>query len=78
MMIQRMDILMTLEQRYSTKIRTLHLEYDIIEIHLNTNLKNKPYLVRCFSYHNNDPAEIRCDDNDLKNLYNILKEHKLL
>jgi hypothetical protein len=33
-----------------TKLRTLVLEYDLIEIHYNENLKNNPYLVRVFSY----------------------------
>ena len=61
-----------------TKIRTLELDYDLIEIHHNPNLKNKPYLVRIFSYNNFDPEELRLDENDMKNLYNILKEHKLI
>lgn len=62
----------------STKIRTLHLEYDLIEIHHNPLLKNKPYLVRFFSYNSSDPAELRCDETELQNLYSLLKEHKLL
>ncbi len=61
-----------------TKLRTIVLEYDLIEIHHNPNLKNKPYLVRVFSYNNNDPHEIRLDEVELKNLYNILKEYKYL
>jgi len=61
-----------------TKIRTLELDYDLIEIHHNPMLKNKPYLVRIFSYNNFDPEELRLDENDIKNLYNILKEHKLI
>ena len=61
-----------------TKLRTIVLEYDLIEIHHNKNLKNKPYLVRVFSYNNNDPHEIRLDEVELKNLYNILKEYKYL
>ena len=61
-----------------TKLRTIVLEYDLIEIHHNQNLKNKPYLIRVFSYNNNDPHEIRLDEVELKNLYNILKEYKYL
>lgn len=61
-----------------TKIRTLELDYDLIEIHHNPMLKNKPYLVRIFSYNNFDPEELRLDETDMKDLYNILKEHKLI
>jgi hypothetical protein len=61
-----------------TLIRTLDLDYDLIEIHYNPNLSNKPYLVRVFSYHRSDPEEIRLDDKDMTNLYKILKEHGLL
>jgi hypothetical protein len=61
-----------------TKLRTIILEYDLIEIHHNKKLKNKPYLVRVFSYNNIDPHELRLNEDDLKNLYNILKEYKYL
>jgi len=61
-----------------TKVRTLELEYDLIEIHHNVNVKNKPYLIRIFSYNNSDPSEIRIEEKDLENLYSILKENKLL
>lgn len=60
-----------------TLIRTLDLDYDLIEIHHNPNLTKKPYLVRIFSYHR-DVHEIRLDETDMKNLYNILKQHGLL
>lgn len=60
-----------------TKIRTLNLEYDLIEIHYNPNLKNKPYLVRVFNYNNTDPDEFRLSEEDVKkNLYQILKTNK--
>jgi hypothetical protein len=60
-----------------TKIRTLSLEYDLIEIHYNPNLKNKPYLVRVFNYNNIDPDEFRLSEEDVKkNLYQILKTNK--
>lgn len=62
----------------TTLIRTLVLEYDLVEVHHNPNLKNKPYLVRVFNYNNSDPNEIRLDDNEIKELYQILKKHKLL
>jgi hypothetical protein len=61
-----------------TLVRTLNLEYDTIEVHYNEFLKNKPYLVRVFSYNNSDPSEIRLDEKEVKNLYQTLKEHKLL
>jgi hypothetical protein len=61
-----------------TKIRTIELEYDLIEIHHNKNLKKKPYLVRVYNYNDSDPNELRLEEKDLKNLYAILKDHKLL
>jgi len=62
-----------------TLLRTLILEYDLIEIHYNELLKNKPYLVRVFSYHHNDdPAELRLDEEQVNNLYQTLKEYYLL
>jgi hypothetical protein len=61
-----------------TLLRTLILEYDTIQIHYNKLLKNKPYLVRVFSYNNTDPAELRVDEEQVKNLYQTLKEHYLL
>lgn len=61
-----------------TKIRTIDLEYDLIEIHYNGQLKNKPYLVRVFNFNNTDPEEIRLDEKDMENLYRILREHKLI
>jgi hypothetical protein len=62
----------------NTKQRTFNLEYDVIEIHHNPNIKNRPYLIRVFNYNSFDPDEIRIDENELKNLYSILKENKLL
>jgi hypothetical protein len=61
-----------------TLFRTIVLEYDLIEIHYNKKLKNKPYLIRVFSYNNIDPYELRIDSNELKDLYKILKQHKIL
>ena len=63
---------------YRTKLRTIVLEYDLIEIHHNKNLKNKPYLVRVFSYSNSDPHEIRLNETELKDLYKILKNYKYI
>lgn len=62
----------------STLINTIRMEMDIIEVHHNKNLKKNPYLVRVFSYNNNDPNEFRCDEFEVKNLYNTLKKRKLL
>lgn len=61
-----------------TLVRTLNLDYDVVEIHYNELLKNKPYLVRIFSYNNTDPSELRLDEKEVKNLYQTLKEHNLL
>ena len=61
-----------------TLLRTLNLEYDLVEIHYNELLKNKPYLVRVFSYNNTDPSELRLTEEQVKNLYQTLKEHELL
>ena len=61
-----------------TLLRTLILEYDVVEVHYNELLKNKPYLIRVFSYNNSDPAELRVDEEQVKNLYQTLKEHYLL
>jgi len=61
-----------------TKIRTIVLEYDLIEIHYNENLKKKPYLVRFFSYKNSDPIELRIDEFELHHLYKTLKQNELL
>jgi len=65
-------------QNTHTLIRTLELEYDLIEIHYNPNLNNKPYLVRIFNYNNNDPEELRLDEQDIQNLYKILRQRKLI
>jgi len=61
-----------------TLLRTLILEYDLIEIHYNELLKHKPYLIRVFSYNNSDPSELRVDKNQVNNLYLTLKEYYLL
>ena len=68
----------TLQWNIMTKLRTIVLEYDLIEIHYNRNLKNKPYLIRVFSYNNSDPHEIRLNETELKDLYKILKNYKYL
>jgi len=60
-----------------TLIRTIILEYDLIEIHYNPFLKKKPYLVRIFNY-DNDPEELRLEQNEIDNLYNVLKEKDFL
>ena len=61
-----------------TLLRTLILEYDVVEIHYNKLLKNKPYLIRVFSYNSSDPTELRVDENQVNNLYKTLKEYYLL
>ena len=61
-----------------TLLRTLILEYDLIEVHYNELLKNRPYLVRVFSYNNTDPNELRLDKEQVDNLYQTLKEYYLI
>lgn len=62
----------------TTLIRVLDLDYDLIEIHYNNIVKNKPYLVRVFNYNDSEPTEFRADENEIKNLYLLLKEHGVL
>lgn len=62
----------------STLVRTLELEYNVIEIHYNKRLKKNPYLIRVFSYNNCDPTELRANETEAKDLYNFLKRHKVL
>lgn len=62
----------------TTLIRTLVLEYDLVEVHYNPNLKNNPYLVRMFSYNSSDPVELRLEKKEVDNLYQVLKEKNLL
>jgi hypothetical protein len=61
-----------------TLLKTINLEFDRIEVHYNKSLKNKPYLVRFVNYNNGERQELRLTEEDVKNLYNILKEHQLL
>lgn len=60
-----------------TKIRTIVLEFDLIEIHYNPILTKKPYLIRIFSY-DNEPNELRLEEHELTDLYKILKDYKYL
>lgn len=62
----------------STLIRTIVLDYDLIEIHYNPLLKNKPYLVRVYNWDDPEPTEIRLDQKEIDNLYHLLKEKDLL
>lgn len=57
-----------------TKLQTIVLEDNLIEIHYNKNLKNKPYLIKIFNY-NKDTHELRLDEEELENLNNILKDY---
>lgn len=56
-----------------TKLKTIILENDIIEILYNKNLTNKPYLLRLISY-NNELYEMRADADDLKKLRDIIND----
>ena len=62
----------------TTLIRTLQLEYDLIEVHYSPLLKNKPYLVRVYNWDIPEPTELRLDKKELQNLYKILEENGLL
>ena len=62
----------------TTLIRTIVLEYDLVEVHYNPNLKNNPYLVRMFSYNSSDPVELRLEKKEVDNLYQTLKKYGLL
>lgn len=66
------------DQEKSTKIRTIKLDFDLIEVHHNKRLSKKPYLVRIFNYNSDEPSEIRLEECQVKNLYSILKQEKLL
>ena len=62
----------------TTMINRIELDCEIIEIHHNQVLTKRPYLVRIFRYTNYDPAELRLDEEEIKDLYNILKEQNLI
>jgi hypothetical protein len=55
-----------------TKIQSLLVDDKVIEIHYNTVIKNKPYLVRVFDYNNYYPNEFRLNETELQDLYKIL------
>lgn len=54
-----------------TRIKTIVLYEDIIEIHHNENLTHNPYLVR-FSNFSGETYEMRLDEENLKELSSIL------
>lgn len=56
-----------------TKLKTIVLENDIVEILYNENLSRKPYLLRLVNY-NNELYEMRADENDLKELSSIIND----
>ena len=60
----------------STLLRSIELEYDWVEVHYNSFLKSKPYLVRVFNYNNEYPLELRLEQKDVERLYLVLKENK--
>ena len=59
-------------------IRTLNLDYDLIEIHYNPLLKTKPYLVRVFNWDDSESVELRLDKKEVDNLYVVLTQKGLL
>jgi hypothetical protein len=58
----------------TTLLRTIVREYDVIEIHYNDLLNHKPYLIRVLNYDNNYPVELRLNQEEIDNLYEILKD----
>lgn len=62
----------------TTLVRTLHLDYDLIEIHFNSLLKNKPYLVKIYNWNNTESEELRLNQEEIDNLYKVLKESNFL
>jgi hypothetical protein len=58
-----------------TKIKTIILQDYVIEIHYNSILKNKPYLIRIFNW-DNEPSELRAEYKDIEYLYSLVKEIK--
>lgn len=57
------------------------IDNNYIRIRFNRNSlqhKNKPYLVKVFSYNNSEPNELRLDHDEIKNLYSILKQYRYL
>jgi hypothetical protein len=60
----------------STLIQVISLDSCTIEIHHNPLLKNKPCLVRIFDWDNNNPYEIRLNQEDIRKLNEILREYK--
>jgi hypothetical protein len=62
----------------TTMINKIELGCETIEIHHNQVLTKRPYLVRIFKYTNYDPAELRLNEEEIKDLYNILKEQNLI
>lgn len=58
-----------------TLIRTLEFEYETLEVHHNKNLTKRPYLIRVFSYNDSGVKELRLEENELQDLYKILKEN---
>jgi len=62
----------------STLIRTLELDYDLIEVHYNSLLKNKPYLVRVYNWDSSEPEELRLEKTEVDSLYKVLTKEGLL
>jgi hypothetical protein len=59
-------------RKFMTKLHSIMFDDRIIEIHHNINLRNKPYLVRVFTYNNYYPNEFRLSQIELQDLYKIL------
>jgi len=62
----------------TTLVRTLILDYDLIEVHYNPLLKNKPYLVRVYNWDSSEPTELRLEKTEVDSLYKVLTKEGLL
>jgi len=62
----------------TTLVRTLILDYDLIEVHYNPLLKNKPYLVRVYNWDSSEPTELRLEKTEVDSLYKVLTKEELL
>jgi len=56
-----------------TKLGEVNYDGYIVEVHYNTNLKIKPYLIRIYSCHN-FPYECRIDKLEIDQLLDLIEK----
>lgn len=59
-----------------TLINTIILDHTIIEIHYNSILTEKPYMMKIFSY-NDNTIEIRYNKEEIENFYKVLNPNDI-